>query len=58
MSHGFTHFELTLEVIAGRVVGEPEGVWCAPGEFSAYALPSLMKKVVRHALHHADAVLR
>ena len=58
VSHGFTHFELTLEVVAGRVVGEPEGIWCAPGDFSSYALPSLMKKVVRHALRHADPALR
>jgi len=57
VSHVFTHFKLTLQIVASRVVGDPDGVWSAQGDFSSYALPTLMKKVVRHALDHADAVL-
>ncbi len=55
VEHGFTHFRLELAVMAARVAdGAPEaGVWCAPDRLHEYALPTLMKKVVRHALAHA-----
>ena len=52
--HGFTHFELTLTVWAARVATQPrvEGLW-APGErLGEHALPTAMKKIVRHALAH------
>lgn len=48
--HGFTHFELELAVLAARVEGRAPGVWCAIDRLSDMALPSLMKKVARHAL--------
>ena len=58
--HGFTHFELELTVLAGRVgetAVQPRGVdegqgprWCRLDRLSEYALPTVMKKVVRHAL--------
>jgi A/G-specific adenine glycosylase len=51
--HVFTHFELTLTVWAGRVPGRGDpkaGIWVTPDRFGDYALPSLMMKVVRHAL--------
>jgi A/G-specific adenine glycosylase len=48
--HGFTHFELELVVLSGRVAGKVRGVWCAIDRLSEMALPTLMKKVVRHAL--------
>jgi A/G-specific adenine glycosylase len=48
--HGFTHFELELVVLSGRVAGKAPGVWCAIDRLSEMALPTLMKKVVRHAL--------
>lgn len=53
--HTFTHFHLELTVLAARVAatdgpnGLPEGVWCRPGGFGDYALPTVMKKVVRLA---------
>jgi A/G-specific adenine glycosylase len=50
--HGFTHFELALSVWAARCAVRPkaEGVW-VPGErLGAHALPTAMKKIVRHAL--------
>jgi len=50
--HGFTHFELELSLLVGSVRGADTdgGVWCAVDRLSDYALPTLMKKVVRHAL--------
>ncbi len=50
--HTFTHFHLELTVLAGRCPrpGAAEGVWCGPDGFSRQALPSVMKKVARHAL--------
>jgi A/G-specific adenine glycosylase len=48
--HGFTHFELELAVLTGRVDGRSRGVWCAIDRLSDMALPSLMKKVARHVL--------
>jgi A/G-specific adenine glycosylase len=53
--HGFTHFELELLVLSGRVGGKAPGVWCAIDRLSEMALPSLMKKVARHALGKVGA---
>ena len=53
--HTFTHFHLHLEVMKGRVqVNEsvcPASRWVSPKDFSEHALPTLMKKVVRHAVN-------
>jgi A/G-specific adenine glycosylase len=54
--HVFTHFELTLTVWAAKVPGKGDpklGTWVKPDRFGGYALPSLMMKVVRHALRKA-----
>jgi A/G-specific adenine glycosylase len=50
--HGFTHFELELSLLVGSARGADAdcGVWCPVDRLSDYALPTLMKKVVRHAL--------
>ncbi len=58
--HVFTHFELELTVLAGSVgetTEEPRGVneggtprWCRLDRLSDFALPSVMRKVVAHAL--------
>jgi A/G-specific adenine glycosylase len=51
--HGFTHFELELQVFSGRLAGAAPadaGVWCPIDRLSEMALPTLMKKVARHAL--------
>jgi A/G-specific adenine glycosylase len=56
--HVFTHFELTLTVWAGRIAGPGDpalGVWVPPDRFGDYAVPSLMQKVVRHALSKAGS---
>ncbi len=54
VSHGFTHFQLELNVLAARVRknAKAEGVWIMPETFGDHALPTLTKKVVRHAMAH------
>ena len=56
--HTFTHFHLELKVATGRVAGgagHNQGVWCPPDGFSTHALPTVMKKVVAHALDREGA---
>jgi A/G-specific adenine glycosylase len=50
--HTFTHFHLELTVLAGRCrdAAGAEGVWCPTDRLGVHALPSVMKKVVRHSL--------
>ena len=51
--HAFTHFHLELRLLAGEARGGglgPRHVWSAPDNFGNHALPTLMKKVARHAL--------
>ncbi len=50
--HGFTHFQLELEVYAARFSRRPngEGRWFAPDELEPAALPTVMRKVIAHAM--------
>jgi A/G-specific adenine glycosylase len=50
--HGFTHFELELSLVVGhaRNGAARDALWCPVDRLSDHALPTLMKKVVRHAL--------
>lgn len=51
--HSFSHFHLELEVFAVRLRGEPAiagGTWWDLDRLDDAALPSVMAKVVRHAL--------
>ena len=50
--HGFTHFELELTVLAASVAGKglAEGLWWPIDRLGEQALPTLMKKLVAHAL--------
>ncbi len=53
--HSFTHFNLQLTVAAGHSKA-PElarGLWCALDGLDGQALPTVMRKVVRHALAKA-----
>ena len=50
VQHGFTHFRLELAIWAGTSESPPEGIWARPEQFKNYALATLTKKVVRHAL--------
>jgi A/G-specific adenine glycosylase len=48
--HGFTHFRLELEVWTALAPGGAAGRWFRPEDLDAAALPTLMRKVARHAL--------
>jgi A/G-specific adenine glycosylase len=48
--HGFTHFQLELGVVAGKTDDFSDGLWSPVERLGEHALPTLMKKVVRHAL--------
>ena len=53
--HTFTHFHLELRVLAGRTngTGDPTpGVWHPIADLDRVGLPSVMAKIVRHALGH------
>lgn len=52
--HTFTHFHLELVVMVAGLHDweEPDGKWVTPDSFGGQALPSVMRKVVRHALAH------
>jgi A/G-specific adenine glycosylase len=50
VQHGFTHFRLDLTILAGTTEAPPEGIWARPEEFKDYAMPTLTKKVVKHAM--------
>lgn len=53
--HTFTHFHLELAVLAGCVQnkGTRGEIWALPNDFSDYALPSVMKKVINHVTRSA-----
>jgi A/G-specific adenine glycosylase len=51
--HGFTHFRLELVILAGEATQPVAGIWSAPDRLGEHALPTLMKKLVRHALSAA-----
>ena len=54
--HTFTHFHLELTVMSANAVdGTADGVWCPVDRLGEYALPTVMKKVVRHALAKVGA---
>ncbi len=47
--HGFTHFQLELRVVAAETRADVEGVWWPLDRLADQALPTVMKKVARHA---------
>ena len=50
--HGFTHFELELEIYVCRFRGRPngEGFWLTPPEFASAPVPTVMRKAIGHAV--------
>jgi A/G-specific adenine glycosylase len=48
--HGFTHFQLELGIVAGAGHGDSDGLWSRVDKLGEHALPTLMKKVARHAI--------
>jgi A/G-specific adenine glycosylase len=57
--HGFTHFELELQVYRAdgvrRALAGGAGEWAPIGELARFALPTVMRKVIGHALADRDA---
>ncbi|HSV28739.1 MAG TPA: A/G-specific adenine glycosylase [Candidatus Omnitrophota bacterium] len=53
--HTFTHFHLELRVAAGKAGPNPvaRGIWCPLDQLGDHALPTVMRKVIRHALSKA-----
>ena len=52
MKHGFTHFELELEIYVCRFRNRPngEGLWLTPPEFAHAPVPTVMRKAIGHAV--------
>ncbi len=50
--HTFTHFHLELSIKAAMVEKRSvkDGIWCLPERLGEHALPTVMKKIVAHAL--------
>ena len=50
--HGFTHFELEMEVYVANFGRRPngEGRWYERHEWAGAALPTVMRKVIAHAM--------
>lgn len=51
--HTFTHFEFEITVVTGRAAGAGGGAdltWVAPDALGDEALPTVMMKILRHAL--------
>lgn len=51
--HTFTHFEFEIAVVTGRAAGTGGGanlIWVAPEALGGQALPTVMVKILRHAL--------
>ena len=47
--HGFTHFELEIQVWRVEVVKRAGGLWMASDELARAALPTVMRKIIAHA---------
>ena len=60
IEHGFTHLRLELQVRAARIDGRTKlgGVWVPVEAFGDHALPTLTRKVVRHAMAHVGKAVR
>jgi A/G-specific adenine glycosylase len=57
--HGFTHFELELQVYRAEGVAPKIALaateWAPLDDLKRFALPTVMKKVIAHAVAHRDA---
>lgn len=49
VKHVFTHLELTIHLWRGRAMSAADGLWMPPARFGELALPTLTKKLLRHA---------
>jgi A/G-specific adenine glycosylase len=58
--HGFTHFELEIEVYAAGISKRPKtrGEWIGAGRLREVALPTVMKKIVEHGLDEGGSLFQ
>jgi A/G-specific adenine glycosylase len=57
--HVFTHFELKIGVAVGKFQSgqkTPQGVWIAIDKLEDEALPSVMRKIIRHGLQAKNSI--
>ncbi len=52
VTQSFTHFHLEMKVAFGKGGANPivNGLWCPLDQLEEHALPTIMRKIVRHAL--------
>jgi len=59
VGHTFTHFHLNVSVLAATLSADQadklDGSWTTIDGLSDFALPTVMKKIVRHALKYGPA---
>jgi A/G-specific adenine glycosylase len=56
--HGFTHFELEIEVYLSLSPSGGEGIWVAQSALPDVALPTIMRKIISHALADEGPLFR
>jgi A/G-specific adenine glycosylase len=58
--HGFTHFELEIEVYVADLAkrSKAKGRWVAESDLKSVALPTVMRKILAHALDDAGPLFR
>jgi A/G-specific adenine glycosylase len=58
--HGFTHFELEIEVYSIDLAKRPkvDGQWVADADLRSSALPTVMRKILAHALDDGGPLFR
>ena len=53
VKHDFTHFEVRFSLVSARATQKDlrsrKGVWSAPARLGELALPTMVKKIIRHA---------
>lgn len=57
--HSFTHFDLEIQVAIAAISGRGvKGRWVPPAALAQEALPSVMRKIIRHAQNSAGGTSR
>jgi A/G-specific adenine glycosylase len=58
VKHGFTHFELEIEVYRAELKRRNgfDGIWVEPRDLGSVALPTVMRKIIVHALEIGDSL--
>jgi len=49
VGHTFTHFHLETTVWVAETTEPPDGLWIQPADFDVHAVPTLTRKIERHA---------